>query len=129
MGEDHSLDEELLEVAGRGNKRRWEGEEDEEVSGASDSGDEGPSNKHIAKKSSKKKVSRKMNNSSDEEFDDGYGSDLMGDAKDRAVLMAMTELDREYILSDRAEARDQARESRKAAQLTKQKHRTEEVQS
>ena len=41
---------------------------------------------------------------SEDEFEDGYGSDLMGDEEDRAKLMAMTELEREMILADRAEA-------------------------
>lgn len=44
--------------------------------------------------------------------DDGYGSDLMGDANDRAALAAMNELERETIMLERAEARKK-RESRK----------------
>lgn len=50
---------------------------------------------------------------SDVEFDDGYGSDLMGDEEDRAKLMAMTELEREMILAERAEKRDEERERMK----------------
>ena len=57
---------------------------------------------------------------SEEEFDDGYGSDLMGDDEDRAKLMAMSELDREMILADRAEDRDRGRERLQNARLAKQ---------
>ena len=44
--------------------------------------------------------------SSDEDEDDGYGADLMGDEQDRAMLMAMTEIQREKILSERSEQRE-----------------------
>ncbi|KAL2650168.1 hypothetical protein R1flu_018296 [Riccia fluitans] len=40
------------------------------------------------------------------ESDISFGSDLYKDEEDRARLAAMTELDREMILADRAEARD-----------------------
>ena len=42
--------------------------------------------------------------------DDGYGSDLYKDEDDRRMLASMTELDREMILHDRAEARDKERQ-------------------
>lgn len=57
------------------------------------------------------------------DYGDGYGSDLMGDEEDRAMLMAMNELDREMILAERSEARDREREKRRTAQLLKQRQR------
>ena len=42
-----------------------------------------------------------------EEFEDGFEDDLMGDEEDRKKLMAMTELDREMLLADRGEAREE----------------------
>ena len=57
---------------------------------------------------------------SDDEFEDGYDSDLMGDDEDRARLNAMDELDREMILADRAEARDAAMERKRAEQALRQ---------
>ena len=57
---------------------------------------------------------------SDDDFEDGYDSDLMGDEADRARLNAMDELDREMILADRAEARDAAMERKRAEQALKQ---------
>ena len=57
---------------------------------------------------------------SEDEFEDGYGSDLMGDEEDRAKLMAMNELQREMILADRAEERDKERERLRNARLAKQ---------
>lgn len=58
--------------------------------------------------------------SDEDEFDDGYGSDLMGDDEDRANLMAMNELQREMILAERAEKRDLERERLRNAQLLRQ---------
>ena len=57
---------------------------------------------------------------SDGEFDDGYGSDLMGDDEDRLKLSAMNELEREMILAERADARDAARERLRAEKSLKQ---------
>ncbi len=57
---------------------------------------------------------------SDGEFDDGYGSDLMGDDEDRMKLSAMNELEREMILAERADARDAARERHRAEKSLKQ---------
>jgi hypothetical protein len=54
-------------------------------------------------------------------FEDGYGSDLMGDEADRAKLMAMTELEREMELTERAERRDELVERKRAAKLLKQR--------
>lgn len=58
--------------------------------------------------------------SDEDEFDDGYGSDLMGDEEDRANLMAMNELQREMILAERAEKRDLDRERLRNAKLLRQ---------
>ena len=58
--------------------------------------------------------------SDEDEFDDGYGSDLMGDEDDRANLMAMNELQREMILAERAEKRDLDRERLRNAKLLRQ---------
>ncbi len=57
---------------------------------------------------------------SEEGFADGYGSDLMGDEADRGRLGAMTELERELILAERAEARDTERERARNARLARQ---------
>ena len=43
------------------------------------------------------------------DYDDGYGSDLMGDSEDRERLLAMNELDREMELYERQEKRDELR--------------------
>ena len=57
------------------------------------------------------------------EYDDGYGSDLMGDDDDRARLAAMTELDREMELADRAETREKELERRQTMRALKDKQR------
>lgn len=57
---------------------------------------------------------------SEDEFNDGYGSDLMGDEEDRAKLMAMNELQREMILAERGDERDKERERLRNARLAKQ---------
>lgn len=51
----------------------------------------------------------------DDEYGDGYGSDLMGDDTDRARLAAMTELDREMELLERSDRRAELQEKRKLA--------------
>lgn len=43
---------------------------------------------------------------SDEQFDDGYDDDLMGDAEDRKMMEQMTEKDREAELYKRMEQRE-----------------------
>ena len=53
------------------------------------------------------------------DVNDGYGSDLMGDADDRAHLATLTELERESVLFDRAEARDNELKRRRALRLAK----------
>lgn len=58
------------------------------------------------------------------DFDDGYGSDLMGDDDDRARLAEMTELDREMELAERSERRDEIKERRQTARVLRQQQRT-----
>lgn len=57
------------------------------------------------------------------DYDDGYGSDLMGDEEDRARLAGLTELDREMELADRAEAREKELERRQTVRALKQQQR------
>ncbi|KAJ2893921.1 RNA polymerase-associated protein rtf1 [Coemansia aciculifera] len=49
---------------------------------------------------------------SEDEPLDQWGEDLMGDQKDRRMLAAMNEVDRERILAERQDARDQLNEQR-----------------
>ncbi|KAJ2740958.1 RNA polymerase-associated protein rtf1 [Coemansia sp. BCRC 34301] len=49
---------------------------------------------------------------SEDEPLDQWGEDLMGDQKDRRMLAAMSEVDRERILAERQDARDQLNEQR-----------------
>lgn len=51
---------------------------------------------------------------------DGYGKDLIRDSADRATLDNMTELDREYEFSQRAEARDREMERRRNVRMLQQ---------
>lgn len=55
--------------------------------------------------------------------EDGYDSELVGDEADRARLNKMSELDREMILAERSEAREQAKERRRQAQMVEQRTR------
>jgi len=48
--------------------------------------------------------------SSEEEFDDGYGSDLMGDEEDRRTLLNLPESKRETIIAERYEKRRELKE-------------------
>ena len=57
-----------------------------------------------------------------EDYEDGYDSDLMGDAEDRAKMQAMTELDREMVLFDRQERRDELRRQKEIALEEKAEH-------
>ena len=56
---------------------------------------------------------------SDAENGDGYASDLMGDAADRAALAQMNELEREALLLERAEARKEIESRRQIVALAK----------
>eukprot|EP00798_Chlamydomonas_sp_ICE-L_P017800 gene17800-24175_t len=119
------LDLELLQVAGRAKgskKRRQDSDDDSDIFG-SESDDE-PRRKGPAKKLTKssggarrKGIQSESDYESDGDDDDlgdedGYGSDLYIDEEDRRKLEAMTELEREMILADRAEERDKLRQRR-----------------
>ncbi|KAL3701897.1 hypothetical protein R1sor_019919 [Riccia sorocarpa] len=130
-----SLDDMLLEAAGRSKgghtdnkggsssrpaKRRGHNSSSDDRSGGSendfDDDDEyergGSSRKGEGSKMPLKKRFDSADKDGEEGERDGYesdisfGSDLYKDEEDRARLAAMTELDRELILHDRAEARD-----------------------
>mmetsp|Transcript_39644 Transcript_39644/g.64304 ORF Transcript_39644/g.64304 Transcript_39644/m.64304 type:complete len:602 (+) Transcript_39644:99-1904(+) len=64
----------------------------------------------IVEKKSSKRQQDDVDLSDDEEFNDGYGSDLQGDEKDRNWLASLTELEREQELAQRHNKRDVARE-------------------
>ena len=51
------------------------------------------------------------------DINDGFDADYYGDAADREALAKMTELEREMVLADRAEARDREVERRRTARL------------
>ncbi|KAJ2457210.1 RNA polymerase-associated protein rtf1 [Coemansia sp. RSA 2424] len=57
-------------------------------------------------------VAPNNNIDSEDEPLDQWGEDLMGDQKDRRMLAAMSEVDRERILAERQDARDQLNEQR-----------------
>ncbi|CAL8470100.1 g9642 [Coccomyxa elongata] len=140
MGDDLSFEEELLlQVAGRsrpsaksqGKKRNRravsisddDDDFDAEAQGDRDEEDVPTQDKRPSsgqKKRSRKDAQESEQVSDEDEFDDGYGSDLMGDEEDRANLMAMNELQREMILAERAEKRDLERERLRNAQLLRQ---------
>ena len=64
------------------------------------------------------------------DFDDGYGSDLMGNESDRTRLASMNELEREMELAERAENRDKELERRRTARMLKQQqHKAAQVNS
>ncbi|KAL6752112.1 hypothetical protein V8C86DRAFT_2439491 [Haematococcus lacustris] len=131
MADDPELIEELLHVAGRArgpassrkrsrSKHAGSGSEESSDLEFDDSEEEDGSR---SQRRNTAKRGKAQNNSAgksrgksapepadDEDDDDGYGSDLYIDEEDRRRLMAMTELDREMILADRAEERDKARQ-------------------
>ena len=71
----------------------------------------------VNKKKNSKKMSRSKQLESEDEnggfLSDGYDADLFGDSEDRGRLLAMTEVEREAILYERAQAR-QARQERRS---------------
>lgn len=75
----------------------------------------GPS-KAAANQPNSKRARAQQEEEESEGDEDGYGSDLYEDDEDRDKLQAMTELDREMILADRAEKRDQDRQRRQLLQ-------------
>ncbi len=131
------LEDMLLEAggAGRPNNKRSRAEEvsgDSEQDGGSQLSEEvsqeyqAPAKK--AKASNKKRKAAMGSDDADKEdvFDedsfvfDGYGKDLIRDSVDRAGLEKLTEFEREYELSQRAEARDREIERRRHAKLLQQ---------
>ena len=59
--------------------------------------------------------------SDDNEYGDGYDSELVGDEEDRAKLRAMTELQREQVIADRMENRQRLQERRRILRMAKEK--------
>lgn len=123
------FEEELLQVAGRskGAKKRSRPHR------AADSEDEEPSsqeeeemelsNSDDERRPHKSKRGRKQTQEEEDEDDDdedGYGSDLYIDEEDRRKLEAMTELEREMILAERAEERDKIRQRKALLKSAKQ---------
>ncbi|XP_065206653.1 RNA polymerase-associated protein RTF1 homolog [Planococcus citri] len=121
--EDPDLDSEFLKLA---KKKKSKVCSDRSMSSSSDSSDSDSEHqvrkKHVAKKQDSKRNDKKAKNDSEleegevtdsdssdlsqEEFNDGYGSDLMGDEEDRARLAQMTEKEREQEIFKRIEARE-----------------------
>ncbi|XP_065218316.1 RNA polymerase-associated protein RTF1 homolog [Planococcus citri] len=116
-------DSEFLKLA---KKKKPQVRSDRSTSSSSDSSgsdsDQQARKKPIAKKQDSKQNDKKAKNDSEleegevtdsdssdlsqEEFNDGYGSDLMGDEEDRAKLAQMTEKEREQEIFKRIEARE-----------------------
>lgn len=107
-------------------KRKQQVDEDDDNLFGSDSedGDAPPaaapqragSSKAASQQPNSKRARPQPEEEEEEGDDDGYGSDLYVDDEDRDRLQAMTELDREMILADRAEKRDQDRQRRQLLQ-------------
>ena len=55
----------------------------------------------------------------DEDFDDGFGDDLMGDDADRARLASLNELERETIMLERAENRKKIESRRRILDMAR----------
>lgn len=141
--DDDDLNNELLQVAGgrtSGGKRGRaaasvsDSPSDEVLDDSEDDWDSGARGKGSGRKPSAKKRRAAAESSGGEDeddgeeddleaFDDGYASDLMGDAEDRARLAAMSELDRELELAERGEKRDDMLERRKLLQKQRQAER------
>lgn len=130
------LDDLLLEAGGAG-KAKNKRVRDEQISGDSDqeasqlSEEVSQEYQAPAKKAKPPGKKRKTATGSDEgekedSFNpdtftfDGYGKDLIRDSTDKVGLEQMTELDREWELSQRAEARDREIERRQHAKLLQQ---------
>lgn len=132
------LDDELFSLAAGRSKppakkrsRKAAAESDDGDAGASD-GEDVPKRKRPAKGAAPPKRSVPRPPSEDEagdDDDDGGGGgdedDLYEDDEDRRKLMAMTELEREMILADRAEQRDKERQRKQL--LQQQRTATEKV--
>lgn len=125
MADDNDFEAELLDLAGRGASSKKRVRDSDESSENSD--DDGPKRSRRKggpskqQRGGKRTVDTDSEDDPDEEaeFSDEFGSDLYGDDEDRARLEAMTELEREMILADRAEKRDKARQRREILQKAK----------
>lgn len=77
-------------------------------SSSSSSDDDGEGEEEIVPSYQKRKASpaasSRKNVASFAEFSDGYDDELYGDKEDRDRLLAMTEIDREAVLYERAQA-------------------------
>ncbi|PNW85650.1 hypothetical protein CHLRE_03g196450v5 [Chlamydomonas reinhardtii] len=99
--------------------------DDEPSADSADSEEEAPRRKKAATSKRGKKVqSEEDDEDDDSDFDDEEG--LYENEEDRRKLMAMTELEREMILADRAEQRDKERQRR---QLLQQRAVTDKVEA
>jgi len=67
--------------------------------------------------------------SSSEEFDDGYGSDLMGDEDDRQTLLALPESKRETIIAERYEKRRELKERWELKKKLKEKRKRKSLET
>eukprot|EP00195_Chlamydomonas_chlamydogama_P013406 CAMPEP_0202908834 /NCGR_PEP_ID=MMETSP1392-20130828/47336_1 /ASSEMBLY_ACC=CAM_ASM_000868 /TAXON_ID=225041 /ORGANISM="Chlamydomonas chlamydogama, Strain SAG 11-48b" /LENGTH=216 /DNA_ID=CAMNT_0049598343 /DNA_START=112 /DNA_END=759 /DNA_ORIENTATION=- len=140
MADDLDLEEELLAVAGhnrnaepsrkrsRGKHASSDSEEDNEdlFGPGSDDDDRGGRDrgrKGRSSQGSKKPRASGRSNADDGDYDNdedgGYGSDLYIDDNDRRKLEAMTELEREMILAERAEERDKQRQRKELLKKAK----------
>ncbi|CAG8537192.1 9115_t:CDS:10 [Ambispora gerdemannii] len=111
-----NIDVEILELAGDEQSNDSPEQETPKITGKrkkSPSESEGESSDHEVQAQEEKRKSKRMNEDKpilpQEEEDDAmsYDSDLMGDEDDRERLLEMTEVEREKILSERAERRQQ----------------------
>ena len=59
--------------------------------------------------------------SDDNEYGDGYDSELVGDEDDREKLRAMTELQREQVIAERMDNRQRLQERRRILRMAKEK--------
>jgi RNA polymerase-associated protein RTF1 len=131
MADEMDLENEMLSLAGRSGTASGKRSRKQRAAAGSDESDElfdldsddeydadydGGGGKQRGKASGSKRQAKRgraaVEDEEEEEEGDGYGSDLYIDEEDRAKLAAMTELQREMILADRAEERDQLRQRR-----------------
>lgn len=129
MADDFELEEELLAVAGHATRKRKAkkaGIRDEDEVGdmfesdAEDSDDDDPASKLPVRKRQKNKAAAAAagGGSARDLADD---ADLYEDEEDEQKLAAMTELEREMILAERAEKRNRAKQRAELLQETKGK--------
>jgi len=139
MSNDVSLDDELLQVTEKKSKvqKKAKGDksptrdEEGEVSGSNEDSDH-KSGKRKPKADNKKPLKKRKtddsseDSSGDEAFNDGWDDDLMGDDADREKLMAMPEIEREDILSERYQKRKELRDGWEVKRRLKAEQRARE---